>query len=167
MLCERCQKNQASVHMAQFINGYKVEQHLCEQCAREAGLKSQISFEDIFQSFLNLTGETSQAEKEESHEKNIQSCPDCGATYDDIRKIGKLGCPSCFPVFQNQLDSMLKSIHGSSQHKGKFPVKNGMVFQIRKKREELKKQLAEAIAKEEFEDAARLRDEIRLLEKEE
>lgn len=151
--------------MAQFINGHKVERHLCEECAREAGLESPISFQDIFQSFLNFSNEQPRVKKEES-KKDVLKCMECGFTYDDIRRSGKLGCPACFQVFQPQLDSMLKSIHGSNLHKGKLPVKNGALYLLKKERQELKRKLAEAIACEEFEEAARLRDQIRALEKE-
>lgn len=166
MLCERCQKNNASVHMTQIINGNKVEKHLCEECAIGVGLDSPISFQDIFQGLLNLTGSTPKAWTEECNVESVYKCSACGLTFEGFRKTGKLGCASCYKAFKPQLDSTLKSIHGSNIHKGKFPHKSGGMVLVRREKEELKKKLLTAIANEEFEEAAKIRDEIRKLEKE-
>lgn len=33
MLCDKCKKNEANVHVTQIVNGIKYEQNLCAQCA--------------------------------------------------------------------------------------------------------------------------------------
>lgn len=166
MVCEICQKNQATVHMAEFNGGSITERHLCTQCAKGSGFGDAISFQDIFQGFLNHTGEAPLTKQRDEAKVDVCRCPECGFTYDDVRTIGKLGCPSCYKAFETEINKLLKSIHTSNLHKGKIPVAKGGIFSIKKERNELKKQLAQAVAMEEFEDAARLRDSIRALEKE-
>jgi len=100
-------------------------------------------------------------------EKVKLKCKNCGLTYDDFRKFGRLGCSQCYEAFKTHLSTLLKKIHGSNQHVGKTPAK--LPTTKRKKIEdlqELKKQMIEAIQMEDFEKAANLRDKIRDLEKE-
>ncbi|MDP6685326.1 MAG: UvrB/UvrC motif-containing protein, partial [Candidatus Omnitrophota bacterium] len=99
-------------------------------------------------------------------------CPRCGLTYEDFKKVGRLGCGECYTAFKEVLLPLLKRIHGSTQHYGKAPQnfqkpkpsipapsksKNGL--------QELKDKLQKAIQNEEFEEAAKLRDKIRDVEK--
>lgn len=161
MLCDKCQKNQATIHMTQIINGVKEEQHLCEECAKESGvgMGSPISFQDLFQGFLNIPS----ASSPQTH--SSQRCPECGMSFDELRQTGKLGCAACYNAFRPQIESTLKSIHGSTRHKGKLAKDVGGELLTRKELESLQKQLSKAIAAEEYEEAARLRDAIRELEK--
>src|SRR3989338_1259671 len=92
-------------------------------------------------------------------EKIDLQCRNCGMTYEDFRKFGRLGCSECYEAFKGQLSTLLKKVHGSNQHLGKTPVR---IPQVEKKRieclQELKNQLMEAIQMEDFEKAADLRD---------
>ena len=54
MLCEKCQKNEATMHMIKVVNGETKEHHYCEKCVKENGIESPISLQDIFQGFLNI-----------------------------------------------------------------------------------------------------------------
>lgn len=167
MICERCHKNPASVHMTQIMNGYKVERHLCEDCAKETGFGNAVSFQDIFKGFLGFTSPEAAGISNSKTANSLYKCPECGLTYEGFRKTGKLGCEKCYEAFKPQLTATLESIHGSNVHKGKLPKKNGGSLLIRKEKEDLKKKLAIAIAKEEFEEAAQLRDRIKEMEKKE
>lgn len=166
MLCERCQKNQATVHMTKIVNGKKVEMSLCSDCMKEIGIDNPISFQDIFQGLLNITSPV-QPNKTATEVVSFQNaqCPVCGLTYDGLRKNGKFGCASCYSTFQPQLDATLKSIHGTMLHKGKIPHKNGEKLLAKRELNQLKKQLALSIEEERYEDAAMFRDKIRALEK--
>lgn len=166
MICEKCKKNPATVHMAQIINNEKIEKHLCTDCAAEIGFENPISFQDIFQGLLNITGNQPQIFKEEQYTNPNIKCSNCGLTYDGLIKTGKLGCSSCYQAFKPQLDITLKSIHGSNIHKGKLPRKSGGTILIKRQKDYLKRRLAIAISEERFEEAAKLRDEIKVLEKE-
>ena len=104
--------------------------------------------------------------------KNVEKvkvqCPNCGMTYEDFRKFGRLGCSECYNAFKEQLSVLLKKIHGSNQHLGKAPIK--LPQPIKKKidmLQDFKRQLQQAIEEEDFEKAAQLRDKIREVEKKE
>ena len=166
MLCERCHKNNATVHTVQVINGEKTEHYYCEQCAREMGMEKPISFEDIFQGFLNF-GTPKQDEFANPYKRVAARCPSCGMTYDELRRTGKFGCSSCYDAFEPYITGSLKSIHGDNVHKGKVPKRNGGPLLKKHELEDLKRRLVDAIAKEEFEEAAVLRDRIKALEEDE
>ena len=166
MLCERCHKNNAAVHTVQVINGEKTEHYYCEQCAREMGMEKPISFEDIFQGFLNF-GTPKQDEFANPYKRVAARCPSCGMTYDELRRTGKFGCSSCYDAFEPYITGSLKSILGDNVHKGKVPKRNGGPLLKKHELEDLKRRLVDAIAKEEFEESAVLRDRIKALEEDE
>lgn len=171
MLCEKCKKNQATFFYEENINGNKRSYALCSECAAAAEKEGDISFghkpQGSFslpyfglhdQLFGGLFGHTvGQAQKK-------KACPLCGATLDDFRTDGKTGCPECYTTFGEELGATIRSIHGNVKHAGRAPAR------LRKDREkqdrlaDLRKQMQEAIASENFEQAAKLRDEIRALE---
>ena len=92
-------------------------------------------------------------------------CPHCGLTYADFRKSGRLGCAQCYYTFKDSLSSLLKRVHGSSEHVGKVPALAGKEVAVSRTLKELREKLHRSIQKEEFEEAAKLRDRIRELEK--
>lgn len=159
MICDTCGKRQATVHYTEIHNGEMTEMHLCEECARkkEIGFKPHFSLADLlaglgdFESTLPL-------------EVRKEKCPVCGMSLADFKKIGRLGCANCYTAFKNSLAPLLKRIHGRTIHTGKMAgvVEKGAA---RSMLEKLKAALKEAISKEEFEEAARIRDKIKELEK--
>lgn len=157
MLCERCKKNQATVHMKKIINGNANETHLCSECA---GAENYNQFHSMFQDLFSFSSESDFWGADE----DVKKCPVCNMTYDEFKRTGKLGCESCYEAFSSVLDNTLKSIHGSNEHKGKFPKKSGGKMLAVREKANLKRKLAVAIEKEEFEEAARLRDELKKLE---
>lgn len=163
MICERCHKNEATVHTVQIINGEKIEHYYCQNCANETGIDNPISFQDIFQGLLNF-GMPKQGEMNGVYRNSSAKCPNCGMSYDDFRRDGKFGCSECYEAFEPYIMGSLKSIHGDNSHKGKVPKRNGGDFLRKHELEELKRRLVDAISKEEFEEAAVLRDRIKALE---
>jgi protein arginine kinase activator len=162
MLCDLCNKNQATVHLTEIIDDQISELHLCEECARKKSMQmeQQFGLADL------LAGLAELAKPEEGEEAAGVKCPNCGLSYQDFKKAGRLGCSECYPAFKKYLMPLLKKIHGSTQHLGKSPYKAA----ARPKKRlvnltELRMQLQRAIEKEEFEEAARLRDKIREIEK--
>ena len=91
-------------------------------------------------------------------------CPFCALTYADFKKIGRLGCGECYNAFKKYLSPLLKRIHGSIQHTGKSPLKSAKLPKKKTDAQELRSRLAKAIESEDFEEAARLRDQIRKME---
>ncbi|MCM8763686.1 MAG: UvrB/UvrC motif-containing protein, partial [Candidatus Omnitrophica bacterium] len=153
----------ATVHVTEIINNQITEMHICEDCAREKSIQMEQQFgvSDLLAGIADLGTTLGEKAKEELKLK----CDNCGMNYEDFKKIGRLGCSECYASFRKNLVPLLKRIHGSTQHLGKVPPK--MVKEVKRKSELdiLKEKLQESIQKEEFEEAARLRDKIRELEK--
>ena len=164
MLCEVCKQNQATVHLTEIVNEQMSELHLCEACANQKGaqVESHFGLADL------LSGLAEFGKTQEPEEVSTKACPSCGMTYDDFRKVGRLGCAECYPTFKRSLGSLLKRIHGSPIHVGKSPVRLIKPAKIAKSELlELKRKLERAIEEEAFEEAAKLRDQIRRLEQQE
>lgn len=147
MLCEKCGKRPATVKYTQIINGRKSSLNICSACA------AQESIFDNFGSLLSFR---------EREERGSAQCPCCKMTLSEFLRSGRMGCGECYRVFRNHADAMLKKIHGTSKH---------IAEEIKPQKEEVKKskseiellreKMANAIAEENFEEAASLRDIIR------
>ena len=161
MLCDICGKNHATVHLTEIVDGQMTELHICEGCAREKSvqMEQQFGLADL------LAGLTDIGKHIEGVSKIETKCTNCGITYEDCRKNGRLGCSACYSSFRKYLTSLLKKIHGSSQHTGKVPARLTKAVKTESELQELKAQLGLAIQREEFEEAAHLRDKIRELER--
>jgi len=159
MLCDSCGKNEAVVHYAEVVNGKMKKMNLCEGCAVNKGVGIHSTF-----SIADLLGGLTDWEKPKEGEETA-ACPVCKMTYADFKKKGRLGCLSCYETFKKSLEPLLEAIHKSDHHVGKVPKKleasAGNIAKLRK----LKDELQGAIASEDFERAARLRDEIKKIEK--
>lgn len=160
MLCESCNNNKATIHYKKIVNGKIEEKHLCESCAKESNeldFNFALPFHKIFIGLLDSMDEVG---KENQSLKKI-NCPQCGLDYKKFMDTGKFGCEKCYEVFREDIDSLLKNIHGHSEHKGKIPKR--LKGNILKKREIdfLKRELKDSIDIEDFEKAAVLRDEIK------
>lgn len=177
MLCDKCHKREARVYYTEIVDGQKKEQYLCETCASQytsfqiektgvdGGLGGLLS--SILSSYY---GEKAVA----STEEKTKACPTCGITYEEVLKAGKLGCADCYHNFGEMIERTLRQIQGADTHIGKAPAKVPVKKKPARKppekplsqTERLSLQLQQAVEKEEFEEAARLRDEIRQLKKE-
>ena len=161
MLCDICGKNPATVHLTEIIDSQMNELHLCEECAREKSeqMEQQFGLSDLLAGLADF--EKSAKETETVSVK----CANCGLAYADFKKIGRLGCGECYNAFRRYLGPLLKRIHGSSQHIGKSPVKLAKATKRKVDVQDLRNRLQKAIETEAFEEAARIRDQIRELEK--
>ncbi len=167
MLCQQCQAHPATVHYTKIVNGQKSEMHLCEHCASgmndfvfPLGLDNTFSLNQILAGLMEMD----QAGDKTIRQAQPVKCPTCGMTYGQFRQSGRLGCGTCYQAFAGQLVPLLKRVHGSSEHTGKIPERGGQAAQGRRKLELLRADLSRAVAREEFERAAELRDQIRKLE---
>lgn len=161
MLCDICGKNPATVHLTEIINDQMDELHLCEECARQKSTQMEQQF-----GLSDLLAGLAEFEKPAQEKEAIAlKCPNCGLTYADFKKIGRLGCGECYSAFKKYLGPLLKRIHGSSQHLGKSPLKVSKVTKKGIDLVALRNSLQKAIEQEEFEEAAKIRDQIRELEK--
>ena len=157
MMCEKCGLNPAAVTLTQVINGNKTVKKLCAACAQENNiykdLNMDLGFSSLFSTFFN-EGENVKSADEQ--------CPLCSMTKSEFLKTGKPGCASCYTAFESSMTPLLKKIHLTKTHTGKVPGTSGNASENRI--DLLKAQLKEAIEKEEYEKAARLRDEIKEME---
>jgi protein arginine kinase activator len=168
LICQECNKRQASLHFAKIINGEKTEFHICEQCAKEKGEyfpgSNSFSIHQLLSGLLNFE-QPLKAGNEEIQVKKLE-CEKCRMTYEQFTQVGRFGCAHCYKSFESKLDPILKRVHsGNHTHSGKLPERIGGGIQIQRQIEALKQQLKSLIDQEEFEKAAELRDEIRSLEK--
>ncbi len=95
------------------------------------------------------------------------TCPTCHMTLGEFAKTGKLGCSDCYEAFRPQLVQVLKSVHGNAEHIGKTPENVSEKLKIKREHSRLKSALDAAVAAENFEEAAALRDRVRDLERQE
>ncbi|MDP0489790.1 MAG: UvrB/UvrC motif-containing protein [Verrucomicrobiota bacterium JB023] len=158
MDCENCGEK-ATVHFTQLVDGQMKKMSLCEACAEKKGILDLDGFglADAVMGPSALSPASGQQD----------TCPVCGFTRQKFQQVGRLGCSHCYQIFPDELDSRLPNMHRGVIHKGRMPVgaRGGELLQARLMR--LKGELEEMIGKEKFEEAARLRDEILELEKEE
>ena len=153
-LCDNCKKNKYALVITKNINGEKSNTHLCYQCSLE--MQTPLFLKSLFATIL-------QVEKDISSYDPGPTCSGCQSTVDDLLKRGKVGCAMCYQTFSPELAAIMDSIQWSLKHKGKIPKHNGKNLRAKKEIEDLRRQLEKAISREEFEEAARLRDEIKAL----
>ena len=170
MLCNKCQNKLATIHITKVINGQKKELMLCEECARNSeGLGIGLGFTNNQFEFFNLLSCLLTSDSNQPHAAfhyvDSVSCKKCNYTYDQFQRTGKLSCGSCYGSFQQQMEGLLKRIHGANRHTGKVPARTGGSLKLIKEIDLYKRKLKEVVEKEEFEEAASLRDQIRQLER--
>ena len=157
MLCENCGKRPASYHFTSNINGKVTEKHLCMQCAAaEKYGAAENAFNDLLGGFF-FGGRPASG-------RGV--CPECGMTVGELSRTGKVGCAACYRAFADELAPMLRRLYGGAHHTGKIPATAAEDVRRKARLADAKKELSAAIEAQEFEQAARLRDEIRALEAE-
>ena len=163
--CGVCNKREAVVDYNHIVDDVKQTLLLCHQCANEKnivqvapaaqakeapGLVKEIKIE-----LAKLAG---------AEGDGGARCSTCAMSYEEFKKIGRLGCPHCYDAFASQLERLLKRIHGDDRHRGKGPLAAAQSTGAADELERLREELAQAVAEEAFEKAAQLRDRIRVLE---
>ncbi|ALS80138.1 MULTISPECIES: UvrB/UvrC motif-containing protein [Planococcus] len=165
MICTQCGERSASVIVKKQQLGQVMELQLCHICAAE-NHSINIAFEQdplAIHQLLSNWFPNSQATISRP-KKEVAICPSCGFTFSHFLKLGKFGCASCYDTFSSQLNEIFKRFHnGNTEHTGKIPASYGSTLKIKKEIEKLRKQMQVSIQEEEFEEAARLRDEVKRL----
>ncbi|HET7025752.1 MAG TPA: UvrB/UvrC motif-containing protein [Gemmatimonadales bacterium] len=164
MQCEQCGTREAVVHLTQIAEDQVTVVHLCEKCAADRGFDTGVAASQTplggFLATLSSLGELGPSEAD------TERCPVCGAGFDDFRKTGRLGCAACYTTFSGPLRELMRRLHGAVAHAGEryrsAPSAAGEApAALPDPVEKLQVQLREAIAAEDFELAARLRDALR------
>ncbi len=160
MRCDVCSTNEATVHLTEIVNDKITKLHLCESCAKEKGeeMEGHFGMSDLLAGLADLG-----ANLEPDAANNVK-CPTCRFTYNDFKKVGRLGCGDCYEAFKKQLDPLLKRIHGANRHTGKVPLMAGNTVKENRTLQDIRTRLEKAIMAEEFEEAAKLRDALRELQ---
>lgn len=167
--CDFCNKP-AVVHEVTVKNGIKKEVHLCQDHAAEIGIDMPdhqpitqlLTKFTISQSSGSGSGSGASTVAEKRHRR---SCPDCGLGFAEFRKKGTLGCPSCYESFEKVLAPLIeRAQNGATHHAGKAPKRAGTSLDRQLLIQRLVKELDSAVAAEQYERAAELRDQISSLE---
>ncbi|SFM02823.1 UvrB/UvrC motif-containing protein [Halanaerobium salsuginis] len=176
MLCDNCHQNEAAVHLTRIINGKKEEIHLCEECAKDNAKlntdQNDLSVQSLLAGILNNNFGFDQTKfyqqntlEDRQSSSEFEVCPGCGLSYQEFASKGLFGCSQCFNTFSERLDNLFKRIHGNVRHSGKkvhyLKQQEATVIEIN----DLKAAMEKAVAVENFEKAAELRDKIHALQK--
>ncbi len=168
MICEICQKNEATIHIDEsFDKAFVRERHLCKHCASKVDLFSENELfsmdlknvfadknDDFFENYLS-TGNLDSI--------NVIQCEHCSKTLNEFLKDKEVGCPSCYAKFSANVLFYMKSTMKARRHLGKKPNQDMEIVVKNQKRFELEKKLVNLISNEDYENAAIIRDYISIL----
>lgn len=182
MLCQQCKQRDATIHMTQVVNHVKEEYHLCRACAsalQGGGMGSKSPWGDLFEPVLpgpSLFGYPLSRPDRRAAPKRVV-CPQCGESERELRDTGLLGCSQCYETFFDLLIPVFRRAQGHTQHI-QVPDDSAPWIAITEsaskeeeneptsKIEQLRSELRTAVEREDYKEAARLRDAIHELEKE-
>lgn len=171
MLCENCKEREATIHFTGIVNGNMQKHHLCRECAAQMELTDYVSNEIPFVKLLTgmfAAGQSGTDECQGNSLLHYVRCPKCKMTYEEFTKVGKFGCAECIGVFEPLIGDNMKKLHGSDRHTGKkYKKEKEQEKQTRQNIKTLRMKLEEAVMLENFEAAAKYRDEIRKMQAEE
>lgn len=163
MRCQRCPKP-ATLHMTEILGLKQIEElHFCEECAQKHLYEPTLGSPE---KLPEPKPAESTSDTDELEALNRIECPQCGIKFKDFRSTGRLGCPHDYEVFKKELIPLLENIHGDVKHQGKSPRRRNPQPGVSSELGTLRKQLHSAIGREDYEQAAHLRDKIRMLESE-
>lgn len=173
MQCNECKKRPATLHLTQFINGTKMEIHVCDLCAEKKGYMNQqedtYSIHELLSSLFNF-GPSSIELQSNDFFQQVQDleCPKCKMMFQDFQKTGKFGCATCYEAFHDKIDAIFRKVHsGNTRHHGKIPKRKGIKFHQKQEIAQYQQHLHKLIEQEEFEQAAVVRDKIKKLQQRE
>ena len=156
--CEKCQE-EATVHLTEIVDGQKIERHLCQQCAAAEGviIKAQMPIPQLLEEMV--------LQSAAGGDPSELRCEVCGITFAEFRKEGLLGCPNDYQAFEDVLAPLLERAHdGATIHAGKVPANAADLEQKQNELLRLRGRLKSAVAAEDYEQAAEIRDRIKELE---
>ena len=134
--------------------------NLCDACSKEKGVQDPTGF--ALADLLLGIGAAEEIERGAT----TQKCTVCGYTQSDFKKTGRLGCSTCYLTFAEGLNTLLKAMHKGTEHVGKLPQRAHRTIELTDRMRTLTEGLEKAVAEEDYESAATLRDQIKQLEHE-
>jgi protein arginine kinase activator len=161
-LCQSCKQNPATIHFTEIKDAEKRELHVCEACAQSQNLGTGPLLAALPPMLAQLVGKAGSGKAAKASSTPAPRCPICDITFAEFREKGRLGCPNDYPFFRESLDPLLEKIHGAAVHRGRLPRAADAATPDRcDKLLRLRRELHTAVKAEQYETAARLRDEIR------
>jgi protein arginine kinase activator len=156
MKCEDCNDRDATVHYTEIENSEKREIHLCEECYREKlqPVHKMVDFTEVLQNLL-------QGAVRDKTDTATAICPNCGISLAEFRGGGRFGCSHDYHVFEESLAPLLEKIQHDVRHVGKVPTRAGVELKKENELIRLRRELERAVQREDYEQAAALRDQVR------
>ncbi len=164
IMCDECGARPANIHLTTIVDGEKKDFNLCGEClARKKELN--LDFNAIATRLSRMIRQKQEKAAESEAETPVPDicCPQCGTTYAQFRASGHLGCAQCYEAFRQPLSEWMEKTCGASRHAGRSSGGVACSVSLRMQLEKLRRRQKRAIADEAYEEAARLRDEIRAL----
>jgi len=159
MKCERCGDREAIMEVRHVEEGKSRQIQLCEACAADQGITaSGVGPETPLGGFLATMWQG--ANLEEAELVPGGACPGCGGSYADFRQTGRFGCAECWRLFEPAIRVLLRRYHGSTRHLGRAPVPRTDGVLKAEQAGALRERLRQAVETEDFELAARIRDQL-------
>ena len=170
MLCQQCQKAQATVHIDEVSSFHgpgapenEVDQHhLCETCAQAVDLPNiavqQTTMDEVWK-LLQISA----LKSGKKQARATRTCETCKTTEEQLKRKGRVGCQDCYETFSDYLDGLLERMHGATQHEGRIPGVDVDVSRRQRAIADAQSELDRAVEEEDFERAAELRDELQRL----
>jgi protein arginine kinase activator len=162
MQCSVCKEKPATVFLTHIENDKMHKVNLCEDCAKTKGVDNPTTFSLADADLLLGLGAAQEITQTTAGVE--LKCPRCGFSQADFKKSGRLGCPECYQVFAEGLEGLLKTMHKGTRHTGKSPEALRQSRDNAERLKALQKKLAKAVALEDFEQAAKVRDELKELD---
>jgi protein arginine kinase activator len=166
--CQACHERDAVVRLTQIVGDDVTTVHLCSKCAAERGIETEAGVAQTpLGAFLAAMGKGGTPMIAAA--AIGEACPECGATLQDFRASGRVGCSGCWRTFEQPLRDLLRRLHGATRHTGEAYRRTDTTVQTpselrERSRAELRDELRLAIEMEQFERAAELRDQLRVLD---
>ncbi len=152
--CDCC-PNPAVVHETVVHSGIQTEVHLCAEHAEQRGyiLPSATGPALIVGKLLQQV--------QSAAARPANACASCGTTMATVRETGLVGCPLCYRHFEDALGAVISRAQaGASVHVGRHPAHAADLVDRAAMRNRLARELREAVSREEYERAAKLRDRL-------
>lgn len=153
--CSVCQKPEVSIIVTTIDkDGKVVELALCQDCADHKGLGT------IKKTFITPQNILAELQDKIATEDHVLICKDCGLTYANFRKHGRIGCEHCYQAFGAKLAAVIRRIHGTTIHTGKTVTDSKKKITEHFLIKSLRAMMKNAITNEDYEHAAAIRDKI-------
>jgi protein arginine kinase activator len=159
VICQRCGKRPATTHLTELSPaGGRAELHLCTTCIQLMELRLEAGPPPI----AAIIAGAAEEDAPSADGDPAADCPCCGLTFGEFEQGKRFGCTQDYSAWEDRLLPLLAGYHGADRHVGRRPAAGAADADAwQQQRARLDGDLRAAIAKEDYEAAARLRDALR------